>query len=106
VSSVDLGNIWHSDHHVLHLRLQNADLIVEDITCPGSGECVHQQTACVVKHFINRFGLECNVGSCAPVAAMEIAWTIQGDHYDLDQAQVWVIPLNDEVFASWLDAQQ
>ena len=105
MSTLELGNVWHQDHHVIHLLLEKSELVILEVTCPGTGECVHRQTSCVVKHFLGRFGLECNVGSCVPSGEMEIAWTLQGERDDLDLSQVWVIPLNDDLFAAWVVTQ-
>lgn len=99
--SADL--VWHDDGHVLVLELVRADLRVLQVECPG-GECASDE-GCVVSWFAHRYGLECNVGQCAPEAQMRVAWALVGDRRDLDAAQVWVIPTADPVFSAWSAAQ-
>ncbi len=95
--------VWHKDGHIIHLQLNKENLVITHVTCPG-GECAHK-VGCVVEWFIRRFGLDCNVGVCAPEENMEIAWCLIGDETDLDLSQVWVIPVKDEAFAAWLVTQ-
>lgn len=100
---------WHEDGHVLWLQLVRDELTVATVICPNAndsdGECRSRQVPCLVQHFLDRFGLECNVGVCAPEERLEVAWTVVGDKDDLDLAQVWVIPLTDDVYASWRATQ-
>lgn len=101
---------WHGDGHVLWLQLARDELSVAAVVCPHGGDpdapCRARQTACLVRHFVERFGLECNVGVCAPAEHLEVAWAVVGDRDDLDLAQVWVIPVADDVFASWSATQR
>lgn len=96
---------WHEDGHSLWLQLARSELVVATVVCPNAntdeGECHSRQAPCVVTHFIDRFGLECNVGICPPTERLDIAWALTGDADDLDSAQVWVIPTADDVYASW-----
>lgn len=94
--------VWHNDGHAMHLRLDKTELGIVQVDCPGTGECAHEQVGCLVKFFLLRFGLECNVGIAEPAGVMPIAWTLVGDTYDIDTCQVWIIPTNDEAFAAWL----
>jgi len=101
-ATVNDNMVWHNDGHAMHLRLDKSDLSIIEVDCPGSGECLHEQIGCLVRFFLTRFGLECNVGIAEPASRMEVAWTLVGDTYDIDTCQVWVIPKNDEAFAAWL----
>ena len=96
---------WHEDGHSLWLQLVRSELVVATVICPhGSsdeGACKSRQAQCIVTHFIDRFGLECNVGVCAPTERLDVAWALTGDADDLDSAQVWIIPTSDDVYASW-----
>lgn len=100
---------WHEDGHRLLLQLARDELIVSTVLCPNRGddepECSSRQTSCVVEYFVNRFGLECNVGVCAPEETLEVAWTLVGDRDSLDLAQVWIIPTTDDVYSSWRATQ-
>ena len=97
--------VWHNDGHVLFLELNRAEVVVQMVSCPGEGECQHPRHGCLVQFFVTRFGLECNVGVCPPSAEMPIAWMFTGDTYDVDAAQVWIIPTIDEAFSAWLVTQ-
>ena len=61
---------------------------------------------CVVKWFVETYGLECNVGVCKPSGSLHVAWTFIGDaHRDLSACQVWIIPTDDEAFSAWMVTQ-
>ena len=96
--------VWHNDGHVLCLRLEHQQVNVAEVRCPDheGRACAHDDTDCVVRHFVNRFGLECNVGVCDAAAEVEVAWHLAGDARDLDAAQVWVMPVTDDAFAAWV----
>jgi len=100
---------WHEDGHELWLQLVRDELVVATTLCPHGGEsdapCRVRQAPCVVQHFVERFGLECNVGVCAPEERLAIAWAVTGDPDELDLAQVWIIPVTDDVYASWRATQ-
>ena len=98
---------WHDDGHELWLQLVRSELVVATVLCPhgGTGQCSTRQAECVVRFFIDRFGLECNVGVCAPEERLAVAWALVGDSDDLDNAQVWIIPTSDDVFSSWRATQ-
>ena len=101
---------WHDDGHQLWLQLARDELVIATVLCPHSsalepGPCAVRQAPCVVTHFVTRFGLECNVGTCAPEEYLTVAWSLVGDPDELDLAQVWIIPTTDEVFASWRATQ-
>ncbi len=94
---------WHNDGHVLGLRLNKDSLEVSVIKCPGGDDrkC-GQGDFCVVDYFVTRWGLEPNIGVCSPAGELEICWTIMGDVDDPDMAQVWYVPIDDEVFHAWM----
>lgn len=100
------ASVWHNDGHSISLELNRANLIITEVKCPGGEECKHQTHGCMVKWFIDRFGLECNVGVTQAAPEIDIAWMLTGDPYDLESAQVWVIPTTDDAFAAWLITQQ
>jgi hypothetical protein len=93
--------VWHNDGHVLHLKIDRAELVVVSIDCPDLGECSSEEHGCVVRWFIDRFGMECNVGSCPASETLTICWTLSGSIRDMDAAQMWFMPLTDEVFNAW-----
>lgn len=96
--------IWHNDGHVIGLLIDRSQLVISSIDCPG-GDCQHHRVGCVVKYFVNTYGLECNVGIIEPQPEIQIAWTVSGDVYDIDSCQVWIIPSEDEAFAAWAATQ-
>ena len=101
--------VWHKDSHVIHLQLNKSELRIVGVDCPHTEDapCKHPDAPCVVKYFITRFGLECNVGVCAPQETLNVAWTlVGGSHQEIDACQVWVIPETDEAFAAWIVTQQ
>jgi hypothetical protein len=88
------------------LELNKSEVVITTVICPGGPECQHSTLGCLVQYFTHRFGLECNVGVAPPEAEMPIAWTFTGDTWDVDAAQVWVIPVADEAFSAWMITQQ
>ena len=98
---------WHDDGHTLKLRINKHELEILDIDCPNHdiGKCIDPVHGCLVKYFINRFGMECNAGSCDAVDLMSICWTLIGDNRIIDECQLWFMPKNDEVFSAWLISQ-
>lgn len=101
--------VWHNDGHVLSLRIEKSELVITGILCPHvdeSPDCHLTSDGCAVKWFINRFGLECNVGICSPAPQVEIAWAFTGNtELGIDSCQLWVIPTTDEFFAAWAATQ-
>lgn len=100
---------WHDDGHSINLRIEKTDLVVVGFNCPNhiaGSACRGNFDYCVVEWFVNRFGLECNVGICTPSAEIKIAWAITGDQEaGLDLCQVWIIPTTDEFFSAWAATQ-
>lgn len=97
--------VWHNDGHVIHLMLQGPEVVIQEVSCPGDGEC-HLNDVCVVDYFTNRYGFECNIGSCAPSGQMEICWALAGStDRDIDEAQLWFVPVDDEVFYAWMTSR-
>lgn len=101
---------WHDDGHVLWLELNKSDLVVVGVLCPhrqdGESACRHRTAGCLVEWFVMRYGLECNVGVCAPAGELPVAWSLAGDPYDLDACQCWIIPISDDVFSAWAAGQR
>lgn len=96
--------IWHNDGHEISLRIEKSELVVAEVTCPNAkgSACHNLNEGCVVKWFIQRFGMECNVGVCDPAPLIEIAWALVGDlGMGVDSCQVWFIPTKDDFFAAW-----
>ena len=106
MTSTEVASVWHNDGHSISLELNRASLIVTDVKCSDGEECKHQTHGCMVRWFIERYGLECNVGVTPAAPEIDIAWMFDGDMYDLESAQVWIIPVTDDAFAAWLITQQ
>lgn len=102
---------WHDDGHAMYLVLNREAVAIEAVTCPWSesndqAPCYHRQVGCVVQWFLDTYGLDCNVGSVKAAWEVPIAWALQGDGIDLDLSQVWVLPTEDELYASWAADQR
>lgn len=104
----EFETLWHKDGHRIYLQVNRNELSVIMTSCPGGDdrECKVGRFDCVVQWFIDRYGLDCNVGVCEAAAELELAWAMQGDPNDPDVCQVWVIPVTDMAFAAWLETQQ
>lgn len=107
---MDTVQVWHDDGHVMHLMLNGPDLSIVMTECPAVGdtsaECHHADIGgCLVSHFLQIYGLDCNVGSCEPSGQMQIAWSPQGNLNHIEEMQVWVIPVDDDMFSSWRATQ-
>lgn len=99
--------VWHSDGHSIYMVLNRNELEIQVVSCPGHDgrECEIGKFDCIVDWFLDRYGLDCNVGVSEVDSTMEIAWSVQGDTSDPDTCQVWVIPIADEAFSAWLATQ-
>lgn len=102
---------WHDDGHVIHFQLNRNELKILQTDCPHTDAekkpCHHPDAPCVVRYFMERYGLDCNVGVCVPSGELRIAWSYVGEsHKEIENGQVWVIPIDDEAFAAWLITQQ
>lgn len=96
--------MWHDDGHSLFLEINRSELVVVTVMCPGNQDSpcrVNKRAGCLVQHFVGRFGLELNVGVCAPAEQVPIAWSVVGDSSDTDLCQVWIVPTSDDVFSAW-----
>jgi len=100
---------WHDDGHTIALQIIGADLRIVGMFCPHESDqtkpCRHPRHGCIVKSFVDRYGLDCNVGSCPAASQVTLCWTNVGDPDDIETMQIWVIPRNDDVFGSWLENQ-
>ena len=115
--------VWSNDGHTIMLHINKENLEVLEVSCPHDPEfrndidpdavdtdgdgyvkpCMEgSRVGCVVKYFVNLYGLECNIGSCAPEPVLEISWCLQGSVDDIDLAQLWFVPIQDEVFYAWM----
>lgn len=93
--------VWHDDGHVMRLELDKDQVIISQTTCPQKGACSLDGASCIVEYFLDRYGLELNIGSCSITEDIRIAWTYLAEGRDIDAGQVWIIPTNDPVFAAW-----
>jgi hypothetical protein len=99
--------VWYNDGHLVYLTINRSEVVISHIHCPGGEEraCQKGRFECIVKYFLETYGLECNVGTCECAPSLELAWAAIGDFDDAEQCQVWVIPTSDEAFAAWLITQ-
>ena len=113
--------VWSNDGHTIMLHIDKDNLEILDVSCPhdlalrndieeeaiadevvGHPGLAGSKVGCIVKHFVNLYGFECNIGSCAPEPVLEISWCLHGSIDDIDQAQLWFVPIKDEVFYAWM----
>lgn len=99
--------VWHNDGHKIHLRINRSEIEITEVECPneGAGECATEYDGCSVIWFLDRYGLECNAGSCPATECIQICWTLSGDKRDLEAGQLWFMPLTDETFQAWLTSR-
>lgn len=99
--------VWHNDGHHISLQLNRAETVITRTFCPSgaSGNCRHERVGCIVDYFIDRFGLDCNVGTCPMAEDIQICWSLVGDPHDIDSCQMWFVPNNDDVFRDWLTSK-
>ena len=101
--------MWHNDGHVIFLKLDKNSVVISKVQCPYETnlEAACQVSGiCIVRSFLDRYGLECNVGTIAVKSELPIAWSLVGNPATgLEACQVWIIPIEDEFFASWLASQ-
>lgn len=101
----EVEQLWHNDGHRVILRINRAELEVLEVICPHGTEsapCKTSKNVCIVSEFIYTYGMECNGGMCPAAADIPICWTVVGDMEEFDSAQVWFMPLTDEIFSAWL----
>jgi hypothetical protein len=98
---------WHDDGHYIRLRIWKSEVEITEIFCPDMDEagCIDPVFGCVVKHFIGRYGLDCNAGTCLATDKLDLCWTLSGDKRIIEECQLWFMPKTDEVFATWLDTR-
>lgn len=108
--NIEPEQIWHCDGHELNLRINRAELEVLSVLCPSEekadAECKTPDGECGVRLFIYRFGMDCNGGICPAISKMGICWTIIGKMSDLESAQIWFMPTEDEIFQAWITANK
>jgi len=97
--------VWNDDGHELWLEINRHELVVLSVKCPGGPDCHDRRGECLVRWFVDRFGLECHVGVCTPQEVIKVAWAIAGDKDDRDESQVWIISVEDDLFAAWRSTQ-
>jgi len=99
--------IWHKDGHSISLTLHRNEVVIKSVHCPSCEErkCRVGRFECIVKYFLETYGLDCNVGTCECASVLQLAWSALGDFEDPEGCQVWVIPVDDEAFAAWLITQ-
>lgn len=98
--------VWHNDNHAIHLRVNRSEVEIVHVDCPGENNSACQvDDQCVVQYFIDRFGFDCNAGSCPASETIQICWTLGGNTKDLDSCQLWFMPITDETFQAWIESR-
>lgn len=104
VTTAQADMVWNNDGHTLWLRLERENLQIVEISCPGTDAC-QSRNGCVVQWFVRLYGFDCNIGACAPEEKLEICWALVGDPNYLEEAQLWFVPVKDEVFHAWMTSR-
>jgi len=104
----DLHLEWNNDGHQIKLVIDRDELLVSMAFCPNGRkagtDCWNERVdGCIVDYYVDRYGLEINEGKAAAAPLLAIAWAFSGDKYNLDAAQVWIIPTTDVTFSAWLE---
>lgn len=102
--------VWRKDGHYLTLTLSKTSLLVSVLACPHGekegSECYHQGVrGCIVKHFVNTYGLDTHIGQVSAEPTLEIAWSSEGSEWDIDLVTFFMIPVEDPTFQEWLQSQ-
>jgi hypothetical protein len=100
---------WHTDGHEIAFRLHDAEVVATAVPCPYQvldDVACKVRGVCIFEYFVNIFGTELNVGQVDMAPKVEFAWALQGDDYDFDAMQLWIIPVDDPTFGSWAAAYE
>jgi len=103
----ELEAVWRNDGHEMFVTLRNSECNLEIAACPHRDkpdtDCFSAEAdGCIVRWFLDTYGLECNVGIAPAASRMTIAWTRMGGE-TLNDCQVWVMPAEDEAFRGFLE---
>lgn len=107
--TLELEAQWHNDNHWIALVIRSDRVGVTLEFCPNGekedAECWSAEAdGCIVKWFVEMYGLDVNVGTVNAASTLKIAWSaLRGA--DLTSSQVWIIPVDDEAFAGWIVEQ-
>ncbi len=106
MTTMELEAQWHNDGHQIAVRIDRDRVHVVLDYCPNldqeDTECWNAEAdGCIVRWFLEVYGLDINQGTAPAGPTMEIAWSAQRGA-DLTSSQVWIIPSNDEAFSGWL----
>jgi len=98
--------IWNNDGHTLWLKIEKTELQIIEVKCPEAEDSTcASSSGCVVKWFVNLYGFDCNIGACPPEEHLEVCWALVGDQNNLDMAQLWFVPVKDEIFYAWMQSR-
>ncbi len=109
MTTMELEAQWHNDGHkiAVQINIDRTHIVLD--WCPNldqeDTECWSAEAdGCIVRWFIEVWGLDINVGTAPAAAIMEVAWSAQRGG-DLTSSQVWIIPIEDEAFSGWITEQ-
>lgn len=97
---------WKVDNHTVTFMLDQAEVKMFLANCPVviDGPCrFGPDGECIVRYYIQLYGIDLNVGSVIiDQEFVPIAWSYHGERNRLDEGQIWIIPVDDSSFGSWL----
>ena len=102
---------WRDDGHAAILRIEADRFIVVPDRCPKGNhveaECHHPVLgACLVRHFIQVYGLDINLSSASPKELMRLVWAWDGNPADIDSDTCYIMFKEDSRVAEWISAER
>ena len=102
---------WRDDGHWVTLRVEADGLIVAPDRCPNGNhpdsDCYHHAIGgCLVRHFVQTYGLDINLSNAAPKEQMQILWAWDGNPVDIDSDTCYIMFVDDERVSGWLAAEK
>ena len=101
--------VWRKDGHRVILLVDRAEVTISLEYCPNGSkpdtDCWNREAkGCVVKYFIDLYGLDINEGMAPAALFKEISWTYQ-EGLDLYTSEVKIVPVEDANFSAWVEEQ-
>ena len=101
---------WRDDGHSIHVRLEKDTISVQG-SCPFGGRkgspCHHEGiNDCVVRYFVNMYGIDVNVGVADAAGSMPVSWSYGGNQWEVDSSTCWIMPNADSNFAAWAENER
>ena len=101
---------WRDDGHAALLRIAADEFIVAPDRCPKGNhpeaECYHPALgSCLVRHFVQVYGLDINLSTAPPKELMRLVWSWDGNAADIDSDTCYIMFKDDARVAEWIAAE-